>query len=135
MLGGRGVGPFAGRTSAGIGSGKPHIEAAARRVHDIADDPVTAAAMSVREVMTAHGLRVAREAARQIASLADHGACPAYAAARALARRSGWRSRSAESNAGPRSAATGTKSRRRQAMISEVRPSAFSRGTMPSVKP
>src|SRR5271170_7961015 len=98
MLGGRGVGPFAGRTSAGIGSGKPHIEAAARRVHDIADDPVTAAAMSVREIMTAHGLRVAREAARQIGG-AQHRTCPAYAAARALARRSGWRSWSAESNA------------------------------------
>ncbi len=42
MLAGRGVGPFAGRTRAGIGSGKPHIEAAARRVHDIADNPVTA---------------------------------------------------------------------------------------------
>ena len=66
MLAGRGVGPFAGRTRAGIGSGKPHIEAAARRVHDIADNPVMALAMPVREVMTAHGLRVAREAARQI---------------------------------------------------------------------
>jgi hypothetical protein len=34
--------------------------------------------MSVREVMTAHGLGVAREAARP-AGGADHGACPAYA--------------------------------------------------------
>jgi hypothetical protein len=125
MLAGRGIGPFAGRTRAGIGSGKPHIEAAARRVHDIADNPITPLAMPVREVMTAHGLGVAREAARQLGG-ADHGTSPDQAAARELARRSGWRARRVESNAGPRSAATGTKSRRRQAMISEMSPSAFS---------
>ena len=84
--------------------------------------------------MTAHGLGVAREAARQIGG-AQSRTCPDQAAARLLARRSGWRSRSAGSNAGPRSAAIGTKSRRRQAMISEMSPSAFSCGTMPSVKP
>jgi hypothetical protein len=75
MLAGRGVGPFAGRTRTGIGSGKPHIEAAPRRVHDIANNPVTAAAMPVREVMTAQGLGVAREAARQIGG-AQHRTCP-----------------------------------------------------------
>ena len=42
MLAGRGVGPFAGRTRAGIGSGETHIEAAARRIHDVADNPVMA---------------------------------------------------------------------------------------------
>jgi hypothetical protein len=124
MLAGRSVGPFAGRTRAGIGSAKPHVEAAARRVHDIADDPVMPLAMSVGEVMTAHGLGGAREAAREIGG-AQHRTCPDQAA-RGLARRSGWWARSAESNAGPRSAATGTKSRKRQAMISEVSPSAFS---------
>ena len=41
----------------------------------------------------AHGLGIAREAARQIGGLADHGASRDQAAARALARRSGWRSR------------------------------------------
>ena len=60
------IGPFSGRAGAGIGTGEPHIEAAARRVHDIAGDPVMAPAASVGEVMTAHGLGVAREAARQI---------------------------------------------------------------------
>ena len=45
--------------------------------------------------MAAHGLGVAREAARQIGGGADHGASRDQAAARALARSSGWRSRSA----------------------------------------
>ena len=53
------------------------------------------------------------------------------AAARGLARRSGWRSSNAARIAGPCSAA-GMKSRRRQAMISEVRPRAFNCGTAPS---
>jgi hypothetical protein len=43
--------------------------------------------------MAAHGLGIARGAARQIGSLADHGTSRDQAAVRALARRSGWRSR------------------------------------------
>ena len=86
----------------------------------------TAAAASFGEVVAAHGLGIAREAARQIGGGADHGASRGQAAARTLARRSGWRSKIAPRIAGPRSSAVGTKSRRRQAMISEVRPSALS---------
>ena len=107
MLAGRGIGPFAGGAGADVGAVKPDIEAAARRVHDVAGDPVMAAAASVGEIVAAHGLGVAREAARQIGGLADHGASPDQAAARARAPRSGWRSRSAARIAGPRSSAVG----------------------------
>src|SRR5882724_1453541 len=124
MLAGGGVGPFAGGAVTIVGTLQPDIEAAARRVHGVAGDPVAARTPPVGEVMTAHRLGIAREAARQIGSSADHGASRNQAAARALARRSGWRSRIAPRIAGPRSSAVGTKRRRRQAMISEMRPNA-----------
>ena len=95
MLAGRGIGPFAGRARTVIGTLQPHIEASSRRVLDIADDPVAARAASFGEVVAAHGLGIAREAARQIGGGADHGSSRDQAAARALARSSGWRSRSA----------------------------------------
>src|SRR5271169_4104158 len=59
---------------AGFGTLEPDIEAAARRVHHVARDPVAAAALAVGEIVAAHRFGVAREAARQIAGLADHGA-------------------------------------------------------------
>ena len=128
MLAGRGIGPFAGGAGTVIGAGEPHIEAAARGVPDVADDPVTARAASVGEVMAAHGLGIAREAARQIAAalITAHLRIRPRRGLRAPS--SGWRSRRAARIAGPRSSAVGTKSRRRQAMISETRPSAFSCG-------
>jgi len=135
MLAGGGVGPFAGSARTVISTPQTYIEAAARRVHRVAGDPVAARPAPVGEIMAAHGLGIAREAARQIGSGADHGASRDQAAARAWARRSGWRSRIAARIAGPRSAAVGTKSRKRQAMISEVRPSALSCGTAPSEYP
>ena len=122
MFAGRRIGPFAGRTRSVIGSLQSHIEAAARRVHDVADQPVTARTASIGEVVTAHGLGIAREAAREIGGSLIIGSSRDHAAARVLARSSGWRSRSAARIAGPRSAAIGTNSRKRQAMISEVRP-------------
>src|SRR5207244_4265957 len=92
VLAGGGVGPFAGGAGTGFGAVKPDIEAAARRIHDVAGDPVTAAAASVGEIVAAHRLGIAREAARQIAGLADHRASPRHAA-RARAPSSGWRSK------------------------------------------
>ena len=133
MLAACGIAEFAGRTRTVIGAGEPHIEAAARGVADVAGEPVAARPAPVREVMTAHRLGVAREAARQLGS-ARHRTCPDQAAARLLVRRIGCRSRSAAKIAGPQSGAVGTKSRSRQAMISETRPSAFNWPTMPPVK-
>ena len=40
VLAGRGVGPFAGGAGTGFGAVEPDIEAAARRVHHVAGDPV-----------------------------------------------------------------------------------------------
>src|SRR4051794_40132477 len=92
MLASRGIAPFASGTGTTVGTGEAHIKAAPRRVVDIAGDPVTAALASVREIMTAHRLGLAREAARQIAGLADHSACPDQAAsARERTASSGFR--------------------------------------------
>jgi chorismate-pyruvate lyase len=89
VLAGRGIGPFAGGAGTGIGAAQPYIEAAAGGVHDVAGDPVMAATAPLGEIMMAHRLGVAREAARQIASLADHDASSGQAAARARAPRRG----------------------------------------------
>src|SRR5437868_3905682 len=80
VLAGCGIAPFAGGAGAALGTAEAHIETAPRRVIDIAGDPVTAALASVREIMAAYRLGLAREAARQIAYLAGHGSCPDQAA-------------------------------------------------------
>ena len=136
VLAGRGIAPFAGGAGTAVGTAEADIKAAPRRVVDVAGDPVTAAAASVRQIMAAHRLGLAREAARQIASRADHGSCPDQAAsARERTAIRGWRASSAARIAGP-SSDTGTNRRRRQAMISETRPSDFRMPTVPpSEKP
>ena len=154
VFAGRGIAPFAGGAGSTVGTGEPHIKAAPRRVVGIAGDPVTAASASVRQIMAAHRLGLAREAARQLADpglphgtspwakgprgrlWADHLICPDQAAsARERTAISGWRASSAARIAGP-SSETGTNSRKRQAMISETRPSDFRMLTVPpSAKP
>ena len=67
-------GPFAGGAGTVVGSVQADIEAAARRVLDVADDPVAARTASVGEVMAAHGLGIAREAARQLGACDDMAA-------------------------------------------------------------
>src|ERR1700730_3562258 len=101
MLACGGIGPFAGGAGTGFGTLQPDIETTARRLHGVAGDPVAAGAAAVGEVVAAHRLGIAREAARQIGGGADHGASRDKAAARALARRSGWRSKIAPSIAAP----------------------------------
>ena len=64
MLAAGGVGPFAGRSFRGLL--EPHEHRAARRIADIADEPVVALAASVGEIMAAHRLGLARETARQV---------------------------------------------------------------------
>jgi hypothetical protein len=86
------IGPFTGGAGTVIGTLQTDIKAAAGGVLNIADDPVTAQTVPPREVMTAHGLGIAREAAREIGS-ADHSASPDQAAAWLLACRRVWRPR------------------------------------------
>ena len=74
MLAGRGVGPFAGGAAAGFRPLEPHEHRAARRVADVADQPVSALAPSVGEIVAAHRLGLARETARQFGSVAGHHA-------------------------------------------------------------
>src|SRR5579871_4972905 len=66
MFAGGGVGPFAGGAFAAVGTAQTHEEAAAGRVGDIADQPVTALAMAVGEVVAAHRLGITRETMSQI---------------------------------------------------------------------
>src|SRR5690348_4488971 len=96
VLGGRGIAPATGCTGTAVGTGEADIKAASRRVVDIAGDPVAAAAASVRQIMAAHRLGLAREAARQLAGRAVHRSCPDQAAwAREPTATSGFRASSA----------------------------------------
>ncbi len=61
-----GVRPLAGCTLAAVRSAQADEEAAARSVGDIADQPVSAFAMAVGEIMAAHRLGIARETAGQV---------------------------------------------------------------------
>src|SRR5437764_822964 len=66
MLAGGGVGPFASGAGAAVAFFEPHKQAAPGRVGDIAHEPVIADAPSAGEIVTAHRLGLAREAARQL---------------------------------------------------------------------
>src|SRR5262245_12219848 len=72
VLAGSSVGPFAGSTLPVVGPYEANEQAAARRVRNIADDPVATPAIALREVMAAHRLGITRETARQIGGLRRH---------------------------------------------------------------
>src|SRR3546814_10517108 len=57
MLAGCGIGPFAGRTLAGLAAFQPHEHRSAGAVADIAHQPIAALAMAGRQIMAAHRLR------------------------------------------------------------------------------
>ena len=81
--------------------------------------------------MAAHRLGITRETACQIGGLRSH---VAHAAALSAMRTSGCRSITPARMLGP-AAPVGTNRRSFHEMISEIRPIAFNRSTMPSVKP
>jgi len=72
MLARRGVGPFADRAWA-LQSDK---QAAARRVADVANQPVAARAAAIGEIMPAHCVRFTRKTARQLGGRARHARVP-----------------------------------------------------------
>src|SRR5712672_1882864 len=72
MLAGCRIGPLTGGAGTELRPVQTNIEAAARRVKDVADNPVAALAATVGEVVAAHGLGLTREAACQIGSKVDH---------------------------------------------------------------
>jgi hypothetical protein len=76
MLAGGGVGPFAGRALAAVGAAQPDIETAAGRVVGVADQPVAAFALAAGEIVAAHRLCLAREAARELGGALGHGLPP-----------------------------------------------------------
>ena len=131
MLAGSSVGPFAGGALPAVRPGEAHVQAAPRRVRDIADDPVATPATAVREVTAAHCFGITRETACQISGLRSH---VAHAAALSAMRTSGCRSTTLARMSGP-DARIGTNRRSFHEMISEVRPIVFNGSTMPSVKP
>ena len=73
MFAGGGVGPFAGGAFAGFRTAQPDEHRAARRVLDVADQPVAALAATVGEIMAAHRLGLARETVRQFTRISRHG--------------------------------------------------------------
>ena len=85
MLAGRRVGPFSGCTLAGFRSFQPDEQGAAGRIPHIADQPVSALATAVGEIVAAHRLGIARETVRQFGGIERHR----YAAARSATRASG----------------------------------------------
>ena len=66
MLAGGGVGPFAGRTGAALGSEQAHVHGLSGLVADVPDDPMAPDPPTVGEIVTAHRLGLAREAVCQI---------------------------------------------------------------------
>src|SRR6202162_3185408 len=72
VLGGRRVGPFAGRAPAGTFRFQADEHRSARRIPDVADLPVIADATAVGEIVTAHRLGLAREAMCQLRRIARH---------------------------------------------------------------
>jgi len=71
------VGMNLGRAAgAGVRPAQPHKHRPAGRVADVAHRPVAALASTLGEVMAADRLGVAREAARQLGSVAGHHATP-----------------------------------------------------------
>jgi hypothetical protein len=64
--------PVTGRAFAGQRPDQADVEAAPRRVGDIADDPVTALAAAVGEVMAADRLGILREAVGDLGSIRRH---------------------------------------------------------------
>ena len=89
MLAGGGVGPFAGCSFAVQRPEQADIEAASRRVRDIADNPVAAFAVAVREIVAAHGLGDARETVGEVGGVGGHGLFLPHAAGRSAIRTSG----------------------------------------------
>ena len=84
MLAGGGIGPFAGGALR-CRTAQADEQAAARRVGDIADQPVAALAMAVGEIVAAHRLGIARETVGQFGGVRRHG----LPAARSVRRTSG----------------------------------------------
>src|SRR3546814_18689778 len=65
MLAGCGIGPFAGRTLAGLAAFQPHEHRSAGAVAAIAHQPIAALAMAGRQIMAAHPLGLSAEKNRQ----------------------------------------------------------------------
>src|SRR3546814_8991922 len=89
MFAGGGVGPFTRRAASVLRSCKTDIEAAPRRVAGVADQPITALAMPLRQIVTAHRLGLIAETVCEITGLirqTDH-----HAAARSPTRWIGQR--------------------------------------------
>ena len=64
MLAGGSVSPFAGGALSAVRACEANEQAAARRVGNVADDPLATPAAAVGEVMAAHRLGITRETAR-----------------------------------------------------------------------
>jgi hypothetical protein len=66
MFSGRGVGPMADPARARPPAPKAHESRGARRIPDVADDPISAGAPAIGEIVAADSLGMAREAFGEI---------------------------------------------------------------------
>src|SRR5882724_3853129 len=73
MLGRCGISPFAGGALAAVGSFESNEQAASWRIRDVTDQPITAFAATVGEIVAAHRFGIARETVRQFGGLGRHG--------------------------------------------------------------
>ena len=133
MVAGRRIGPFAGRALAGFRSVQPDEQGATGRVCE-RRRPASSGLRGGR--WRDNGGTPPRHRARDGAPVRrlETTSCPPHAAALSAMRTSGYRSITLARIAVP-SAPVGTNRRSFHEMISEIRPIAFSRSTMPSVKP
>ncbi len=69
MLAGGRIGPFAGGTLAGFGSGQPDEHAPAGCAFDIADQPIATLSASFGQIMTANAFGIAGKPAREVGCL------------------------------------------------------------------
>ena len=70
MFAGGGIGPFAGCSLAGVGSGQSYEQAAAWCALNIADDPVAALSAALGKIVAADALGIASKLPRKVGCIA-----------------------------------------------------------------
>lgn len=86
MLAGGGIGPFARRPTGAVM--QPHEHRASRAIADVADLPVMALFMAIREVVTANRLGLPAETLRQIGGVKTGHQAASRSAMRSIGKRS-----------------------------------------------
>src|SRR5690606_41133472 len=100
MIAALGIGPFAGLAAPFGGRDQTNIEAATRRVADVADQPVSAFLTAIGEIMPTYAFAILGEARSDLTGRALHDRTP-QAALRMDSRSIGKRSNNRSSTSAP----------------------------------